>query len=190
VAHALNQALVRTILEHAADHPWRMQNVGLLALRLDDRRIYRLHVWYPDAGIGDPPIHDHPYDFTSTVVAGELNNTRYTEDPTGETYRRECYPLNDENARRTDTVNLVGTSTTFGPGDHYHQRAHELHDSHQTPGTVTIIRCESRNPPELTVCLRPGAPWVSGHGRPATPHEVKCITATALDLLTAAHSPE
>ena len=46
--HTVDQALVRTILEHAADHPWRLQGIGLLALRLDDRREYRLHVWDPD----------------------------------------------------------------------------------------------------------------------------------------------
>jgi hypothetical protein len=57
-----------------------------------------------------------------------------------------------------------------------------LHDSRQTPGTVTIIRCDWHDRPELTVCLRRGAPWVSGQARPATPHEIKRITAAALDL--------
>ena len=186
--HALDQALVRTILEHAADYPWRLQGVGLLALRLDDRREHRLHVWDPDGGDGDPPVHDHPYDFTSTVIVGELTNTRYVEDPTGDEYRREHYSPENEDDRRTDTVRLVGTSTTFGPGDRYHQLARELHDSRQIPGTVTIIRCVWRNRPELTVCRRPGAPWVSGQARPATPDEITRITTAALDLFGAARS--
>ena len=181
--HTLDQAQVRTILEHAADHPWRVQGIGLLALRLDDRREYRLHLWDPDGCDGDPPIHDHPYDFTSTVIVGELTNTRYVEDPAGEQYCRERYAPNDENDRRTDTVHLVGTSTALGPGDHYHQLAGELHDSRQAPGTVTVIRCAWRDRPELTVCLRPGAPWVSGQARPATPDEIERIAAAALDLL-------
>jgi hypothetical protein len=184
--HSLNQALVRTLLEHAADHPWRLQGIGLLALRLDDRREYRLHVWDPDGCIGDPPVHDHPYDFTSTVVVGELVNTRYLEDPNGHEYRRERYAPDDENDRRADLVRLVGTSTTLVPGDEYHQHAAELHDSRQAPGTVTIIRCAWRDRPELTVCLRPGAPWVSGQSRQATPHEIKRITTAALDLFGAA----
>ena len=71
------QALVRTILEHAEDYPWVMQEIGLLGLRLDDKREYRLHVWDPSSSVGEPPIHDHPFDFTSTVIAGEMTNTRY-----------------------------------------------------------------------------------------------------------------
>jgi hypothetical protein len=160
--HTLDQALVRTILEHAADYPWRAQGIGLLALRLDNRREYRLHVWDPDACVGDPPVHDHPYDFTSTVIVGEVINTRYVEDSTGAEYCRERFSPDDENDRRSDTVRLLGTPTTLGPGGEYQQLAAELHSSRQTPGTVTVIRCAWRVRPELTVCLEPGAPWVSG----------------------------
>jgi hypothetical protein len=179
------RSLVRTILEHAADHAWTMQGIGLMGLRLDDQRIHRLHVWDPEQSVGEPPIHDHPYDFTSIVVAGTLTNTRYTEDPEGTAYRRERYSPPDESARRTDRVKLVGTSTAHGPGERYHQLAHELHDSRQIAGTVTIIRCAWRGPAELTVCLRPEAPWVSGQSRPATASEVERITARALDQLLA-----
>ncbi len=186
--HTLDQARVRTILEHTADHPWRLQGIGLLALRLDDRRECRLHVWDPEGCVGDPPVHDHPYDFTSTVVVGELINTRYAEDPDGDPYCRDRYAMSDENDRRTDTVRLVGTSTTHLPGDRYHQLAAELHDSRQVPGTVTIIRCSWRDRPELTVCRRPGAPWVSGQARPATPAEIERITTRALDLFGATAS--
>ena len=89
--HTLDPAQVRTILEHAADHPWRIQGIGLLALRLDDRREHRLHVWDPEGSEGDAPIHDHPYDFTSTIIVGELTNTRYVEDPAGDVYCRKRY---------------------------------------------------------------------------------------------------
>ena len=116
------------------------------------------------------------------MIVGELTNTRYRAEPTGDEYRRERYSPNDESDRRTDTVRLVGTSTTLGPGDRYRQSAAELHASHQTPGTVTLIRCAWRDRPELTVCLRPGAPWVSGRARPATAHEIKRIAGAALDL--------
>jgi hypothetical protein len=171
------------MLEHAADFPWRMQGIGLLGLRLDGQRVHRLHVWDPDSCVGEPPVHDHPYDFTSTVIAGELTNTRYVEDPAGAAYRRERYALGDEATRRTDTVNLVGTPTVHGPGEQYHQLAHELHDSRQIAGTVTLIRCVWHDPSELTVCLRPGAPWVSSETRDPTPEELKRITNAALDLL-------
>ena len=78
---SLNKALVRTILGHAEDYPWVMQEIGLLGLRLDDAREHRLHVWDPSSSVGEPLIHDHPFDFTSTVIAGETTNTRYEEDP-------------------------------------------------------------------------------------------------------------
>jgi hypothetical protein len=183
MTRTIDQALVQTILEHATDHPWRIQELGLLALRLDDRREYRLHVWDPESRVGDPPIHDHPYDFTSTVMAGQLTNTRYVEDPAGVEHRRQRYSPDDQHDRRSDRVRLIGTSTTFGPGDAYHRRADELHDSHQEPGTTTVIRCTWRTRPELAVCLRPGAPWVSAQARTATPHEIKRITSVALDQL-------
>ena len=134
-----NTALVRTILEHAADYPWMMQEIGLLGLRLDDRREYRLHVWDPNSGDGDPPMHDHPFDFTSTVIAGEMTNTRYEEDPLGVEYHRVRYSLPNEDDRRSDTVRLSGRDDA-SPRAQYPQLAHELHDSRQVPGTVTIIR--------------------------------------------------
>ena len=181
--HSPNKALVRTILEHAEDYPWVMQEIGLLGLRLDDEREYRLHVWDPSSGAGEPPIHDHPFDFTSTVIAGEMTNTRYREDPLGVEYRRVRYTPPNEDDRSRDTVRLAGTATTITAGGQYHQLAHELHDSRQLPGTVTIIRRTFTNDVSvLTVCHREAAGWISGRSRPAAVADVKRITATALDL--------
>jgi hypothetical protein len=179
------RALVRTILEHPTGYPWRIQEVGLLSLRLDEHREHRLHVWDPESAPADPPIHDHPYDFTSTVIVGEVTDTRYVEDPAGVEHSRESYRIGDEDDRRADVVRLVGTSTVFGAGDRYRLLAPELHDSRQSPGTVTVIRCTWRDRPELTVCLRPGEPFASGQARPATPDEISRITAPALALLSA-----
>ncbi len=178
--HALNKALVRTILEHAQDYAWMMQDFGLLGLRLDDRRVYRLHVWDPAAYAGELPVHDLPFDFTSTIVAGEMTNTRYEEDPSGIEYYRMRYSPPEEPARRTDTVRLSATATTYTEGSSYSQRAHELHDSRQLPGTVSIIRQTFKDVPELTVCLRDETAWVSGQSRSATLEEIKRITAAAL----------
>jgi hypothetical protein len=182
--NSLHRALVRTILEHAADYPWVIQDIGLLGLRLDARRVYRLHVWDPCSRVGAAPIHDHPFDFTSTIVAGELTNIRYQEDPFGVEYRRERYSPGDEDTRTTDTIRLSGTATatTLTAGDHYCQSAHELHDSRQVPGTVTIIRRTFKDVAKLTVCSRGDAAWVSGQSRPAAPEEIQRIAATALDL--------
>jgi hypothetical protein len=178
--NALNKALARTILEHAEDYAWRMQDLGLLGLRLDDRREYRLHVWDPSYSVCEPPVHDHPFDFTSTIIAGEMTNTRYVENPSGVEYNRVRYSPSNEDARRTDFVRLSATATTFTEGSQYSQLAHELHDSRQLPGTVTIIRMAFKDVPDLTVCRRDETIWVSARSRPATPDEVKRITAEAL----------
>ena len=177
----LDKTLVRMILEHAEDFPWTLQELGLLGLRLDDRREYRLHVWDPGAYAGDPPVHDHPYDFTSRIIVGEMTNTRYTEDRSGTEYCRTRYRPPDEAARTTDSVRLSGTATTYTEGGRYEQLAHELHDSRQLPGTVTVLRCSFKAATELTVCHRDPATWVSGRSRPATPDEIKRISATALE---------
>ena len=183
VDHSLDKALVRMILEHAEDSPWMMQEIGLLGLRLDDSREYRLHVWDPGSSVGEAPIHDHPFDFTSTVIAGAMTNTRYREDPLGVEYHRMRYTPPNEDDRRIDTVRLAGTATTFGAAAQYHQLAGELHDSRQVPGTVTIIRRRfTRDVAPLTVCYRQADSWVSGQSCPAGLADVKRITAMALEL--------
>ena len=177
----LNKALVHQILTHAEDYPWRMQEeIGLLGLRLDDRRKYRLHVWEPRYSVGKPPVHDHPYDFVSMVIAGEIINTRYEESPSGAEYSRVRYLASDDRVRRTDSVRLSATSVTLREGEQYAQLAHDLHGSRQQPGTVTIIRCSFKDVAELTVCLRDEETFVSGQARPATLDEVKHIATRAL----------
>ena len=179
--NGLQKALVYQVLVHAEAYPWTMQDIGLLGLRLDDHREYRLHIWDPSLCAGEPPVHDHPYDFVSRIIAGEMVNTRYTEDPAGSEYSRIRYSPTNEDARGTaDTVRLSGTTTTYAEGGHYGHVAHELHDSRQLPGTVTIIRMVFKDVPELTVCRLDDAPWVSGQSRPATFEDVEQFTAKAL----------
>ncbi len=178
---ALYRVLVRTILEHAEDYDWRMQELGLLGLRLDDHRQYRLHVWDPSRYVGEPPVHDHPFDFTSTIVAGEMTNSIYQESSRGVEYRRVRYATANEEARRSDTVRLSALATTYREGGQYAQLAHQLHDSRQLPGAVTVIRMTFKDVPELTVCRRDGGAWASGQARPASRSEVKEMTTKALE---------
>jgi hypothetical protein len=181
MSETLSKALVFTMLRHAEDFPWRMQDIGLMALRLDDQREYRLHVWDPGESVGDPPIHDHPYDFTSTIIVGEMTNSRYEEDPAGDEYVRFRYSPPAEDQRRSDTVRLSAAATTFTEGGQYRQLARELHASWQQPGTVTAIRCSWVEAPELTVCLRDEGSWRSGQARDATREEIKTVAAKALE---------
>jgi hypothetical protein len=182
MSETLSRALVLTMLQHAEDFPWRMQEIGLMSLRLDDRREHRLHVWDPSCCVGEPPIHDHPYDFTSTIIAGEMTNTRYEVDVAGDEYVRFRFPPGAESERRSDAVKLSSTATTFTAGHQYHQLADELHASWQLPGTVTAIRCQWIEAPELSLCVRDEGSWRSGQGRDATREEIKGFCAKALEL--------
>ncbi len=181
MGETLSRALVLTLLQHAEDFPWRMQGIGLMALRLDDRREHRLHVWDPSSSAGEAPIHDHPYDFTSTIIAGELTNVRYEEDPAGDEYVRFRYRPGAEAERQSDVVRLSLTATTLTEGDQYRQLARDLHASMQLPGTVTAIRCSWVATPTLTVCFRDQDSWVSEQGRDATREEIKNFSAKALE---------
>ena len=181
MSETLSRALVMTMLQHGEDFPWRIQDIGLMSLSLDDRREYRLHIWDQSYCVGDPPIHDHPYDFTSTIIAGEMTNTRYEEDSAGDEYVRFRYSPGAEGERRSDAVRLSSTSTIFTTGGRYHQLARELHASWQQPGTVTSIRCRWAETPELTVCIRDEGSWCAGQGRDAKPEEIKGFTAKALE---------
>ena len=179
---ALDKDLVRTILEGALAYPWKIQELGLLSLRLDENREHALHVWAPQRFVGTPPIHDHPYDFTSQVIVGELTNTRYGEDPSGAEYLRERYALADESVRRADHVRLEGETDVIVEGDEYTQLAGVLHDSWQLTGTVTVLRRRFQPVDELTVCRPEGSPWITGAARLASSAEIAAITAVALRL--------
>jgi hypothetical protein len=104
------------------------------------------------------------------------------ENASGVEFIRTRYSPTDEDTRRTDTVRLSAVTATYTEGDHYSQLAHELHDSRQVPGTVTIFRMAFKDVSELTVCRREESAWVSGRSRPATSEEVKEITNKALEL--------
>ena len=73
----ITKSLVHTILRHADDYPWRLQDTGLLAFWLGDHTEYRLHVWDPtdSRALDGPAIHDHPFDLISVAIAGETRNT-------------------------------------------------------------------------------------------------------------------
>jgi hypothetical protein len=116
----------------------------------------------------------------SRIIAGEVTNARYVEDPSGVKYLRERYFPSNEESRTTDYVQLVAEVETFGEGDAYAQMAGELHDSHQLPGTVTVIGRAFRHVDELTVCRLENDPWLSGVSRPAMSAEVTEIATQAL----------
>jgi hypothetical protein len=178
-----SDADVRAVLERPEGRPWVMQDIGLLGLPLGEDRVHRLHLWDPGSCVVDAPIHDHPFDFTSRVIAGRITNTLHEESPDGVEMQRDRYMPADEDDREVDVVRLSGASTTYVAGESYRQLAAQLHASTQITGTVTLLARTFRDVPRLTVCRPAGTPWVSGRSRPATQDEVERITAAALGLM-------
>lgn len=185
----VTDARIRAIVRHPFDHDgWTVQGLGMIRLYLDPEQRERLHIWDPGSATPDvSTIHDHPWNFTSRIVVGRLENQRYVVDgrEPGDflMQRLRCGiggGLIDEPRR----VTVVGHPLeTYYPGDRYHQDADEFHESIPSPGAVTVITRDFRgNRDVATVCWRTGD-WVSAEPRPATRDEVVHFTNLAASLL-------
>ncbi|MNU33630.1 hypothetical protein D3C71_221930 [compost metagenome] len=187
------RALVRSILEEAVKRPgdrgWTLQGFGMLRAYLSDDM--RLHVWCPDLAVpGVSTIHDHPWRFSSFVIAGIVENFRYEVD-----YED---PVDAENVRNLTEagwqafmarniipgqgLSVVGEDTPVWirrlglervrAGAWYFQEPQEVHESRPAPGTVTLIQRQRVGEDVARTFYPRGAQWVSGEPRAATNAEV------------------
>lgn len=136
---------------------WSLQGFGMLRLYLDKEGIYRLHVWDARYAVKDvSAAHDHPWDFTSYIIAGSIVDQRFFEvdahDPNGMPFLEQkikCGPgggLCEEKPR--ELWLQPSLSRRYGPGENYTARAEEVHCSHPVDGTVTIIERSFREDTE------------------------------------------
>ena len=175
----MTRALVRSILANPIDHDWSIQGLGMLRTYLTD--MYRLHVWSPeDATPNVSRLHDHPWDFTSYVVAGYIVNTRYSRVPAAidhKTYlapsgatkwqhvRIRCGPDGGVAGEPGELLLVANVPEEIKEGEWYAQHAHEIHDTVPAGGTVTIIRrTKLPDPDHANVYFPMGQPWVSAGG--------------------------
>ena len=74
-----NTTFVQEIIRNPLIYPgWSLQGFGMLRLYLTKE--IRLHVW--DTAYQVPNVsllHDHPWDFTSVVIAGCMENRLYSQ---------------------------------------------------------------------------------------------------------------
>lgn len=185
----INKLLVKNILEKADQYNWTLQGLGMLRLYLSDE--VRLHVWDDRYKVPNvSALHDHPWDFESTIIAGAVNQYRYDI----------AYPFyGTEGLLPAWMVTIkcgVGAEVLTGAravflhrhskemyveGDKYTQRSEEIHESLPLRGTVTIVErkfCGNRE--NARVFYMEGSEWVSAEPRPATREEVRRITEHAL----------
>lgn len=149
----------------------------------------RIQIWDPAfAYPGVSPIHDHPWHFYSTIVAGLLRNQRYlvSELGTNPHYMRTIKPGVDLKLLSEDTLVHLKPQPleTYGAGMVYSQRANEVHQSLPEPGCVTVIYRDrpANTPDEARVFYPQGTEWGTAKPRPATAHERDSMVGHALRL--------
>ena len=177
----ITETKVRDVLAHPFDHQWTLQGFGMLRTYLDDEHVERLNIWDPDTAVDEvSTIHDHPWDFDSTIVRGELHNQRFVitdeHDVYGAAYQASRLvpgPGGGLIAGTTTTVTLGRLAIEcYRPGETYHMDAPELHESLPSRGCVTVNRRTFLERDEATVCWPADGAWVSAEPRPATRDEV------------------
>lgn len=170
---------------------WQYQGLGMIRVYLSPEK--RLHVWYPPAAVPNvSTIHTHPWDFDSLVLSGQLLNTRLSCAP-GVTplagaewvpFNRATIQCGPGGGIRTapDAVMLYQHGPElYEVGDHYCQKAEEIHHTSPTPGAVTLVTRRFREDKDLAFVYYPkGEEWVSAEPRPATTAEIDIFCDAAL----------
>lgn len=176
------RAVVQTVLERPAGFKWTVQGFGMMRTYFGGPdKMWRLNVWDSKLAVDQVSvIHDHPWDFTSWILAGEFTNTRFRP-----------WPFSGMTARLYDWA-VIRTGEGGGPegeggrmwlepqppevylpGHSYRQRAKEIHFSSFIDGTVTINqRIRLPDGEHARVFWPAGQSWVSAEPRPATLNEV------------------
>jgi hypothetical protein len=185
--------MVKAILQQATSYKWSLQGLGMFRLYLADE--LRIHVWDPDAAFpGASPMHTHPWDFSSYVVAGKLMQYRYSEVPDGTEWHDDVNLYNKslllagEGGRLVEDPVSVALrrhpSEVYEPGEWYSQKAEEIHWSQPEKGTVTLVFREFRGDLDRDhayVYWPEGGEWVSAEPRTAVHDEVQRMALYTLE---------
>lgn len=184
--------IVKTILSRPNEFEWSIQGLGMLRLYLTDK--IRLHVWSTQHAVPSvSELHNHPWHFTSTIIAGCMANVRYKELKVGnaEWYTEWYYKQNLHCGPEGGLVgepNLVRLRELrreiYQEGESYVQNADEIHASRPFNGTVSVIERTVESDPDHASVFWPQklgeTGFVSAKPRMATKEEVKAITKNAL----------
>lgn len=192
VSRQMTKADVADILLKAHEREWSIQGLGMLRTYLDEGKVQRLHVWSDEAKFeGASELHTHPWNMTSIVMAGVLEQQRFIVD---------ALPERDEAPTHMEQTILCGEGgglcgaprpvllremhpEFYGEGGMYRQKWWEIHRSRPKNGTVTVIARDFTDDPDHAYVYWPyGEEWVTAEPRTATPEEVERVTRNALDL--------
>ncbi len=179
----ITRSLVENILRNAHNYRWTLQGFGMLRTYLPGD--VRLAVWHSDFRVPNVSlIHDHPWDFNSQVIAGELHNQRYVE--TNDGRRMMCRTIKPGVGLKMiaeDTPAMLSKKSTelYLAGETYYQKHNEIHESLPEDGTVTIVSRKRAGEDIARVFYPRGEEWVSGEPHDANLGTITAMTRYALD---------
>ena len=145
----------------------------------------RLHFW--DSRLKVPnvsTIHNHPWDFTSLVLKGELCNILYQE-VEGEkcNYEKALIRCGEQAATMEAPIRVQlkeVSRVTYGKGEYYSELAEKLHESCPKDSAITIVeRYPKQDPDHASVFWPIGTNWVNATPRTATREEIDMVLENA-----------
>ena len=182
--------LVASILEKPERLNWSLQGFGMLRTYIGEGNRYRLNIWHSQLAVFSvSTIHDHPWHFTSQIVAGVFVNVRYDigpiHAPATHAFRTIKTGPNggmDFNEPATPISLVARRPEIYLPGDIYSQRASEIHESIPVDGTVTINdRTRVGDGERARVFWPIDESWIDAKPRPATVAEICAVAQYALE---------
>jgi hypothetical protein len=154
--------LVSALLESTPAGAWHPY--GFLVLRLAElpsHEVIRLHIWPADARKRqepDWPVHSHPWDLRSYVLAGHLQNQLFDVSSTvsGE-FRLYAVEYAGQESILRATDRMVGCQlasvASYEQGDQYCVSSDEFHVTHVDPGvfaaTLVVTSRPTATPPSV-----------------------------------------
>lgn len=177
--------LTQAVLEYPHERKWTLQGLGMLRTYLEKPDV-RLHVWdsryrFPNVSM----MHDHPWHFRSHIVAGIVNQKRYTYNTHGLIQMRQTILCGTGGGLCGGPERVIlhaGDWEKYYEQETYTQRAEEIHISLPVDGTVTIVHREVADDADHAhVFWNVAEKWVTAEPRPATMQEVTKITEFALN---------
>lgn len=190
--HATLKAIVKGILVHPYGEAkrWSVQGLGMLRLYIDD--VARLHIWDRRLEYADvSKMHTHSWRLRSLVVAGQIQNMRFTpcdrddlSRPSAIYNKQRLHCGMEGGLLDKPMVIRLGEHPieTYEEGESYQQEAEEIHISYPADGTVTIMeRAWDGDNGEAFVYWPYGMAWGDAKPRVATESQVFTVTQSALE---------
>lgn len=178
----LTRKLVSQILKAPYNIKWSVQGLGMLRMYLSEN--LRLHIWHNDFRVPNvSTVHDHPWDFESSIVAGQITNKRYVPAVEGTPFMHNLIKCGEGGGLTEVPPRSVMLEAlpfeTYRTDESYNQDAQEIHETEALDGTITIIRRTFHKDTEHAHVFWQGSGWVSAEPREATQAEVKYAIAAA-----------